>query len=540
MRALVASVVLALSASAQEPAIVPSSVEGVVIDARTGEPIPGASVVPLPYNGVGAVTDMKGAFTLDKARSGRIEFRVSAPQHVGQSFTIDVAAGERLNSVLFRLGQTGVISGRVVDSNGQPMAGIIPQTMVYTHSFPGSNSIEISNADQADVTLHPLDIGRNEGTDDHGEFRIYDVPPGQYYLRIAPKNNTPGIRPVLGVVLYPGFINLSDAIQIKVSAGEQVRLTDVTLAPSTLGWITAHVTNALGETPTVLSGGYGLTLNREGEDNIESTKYSGANGPSAIRPDAPGQYVVCAYMPIDGGAATSCRSVDYTGADVNLNFTVTKPDARFAGRILVEQADGVIGKPLQKFSISTDMLDIHGSRLRIENNSDGTFSESGLYTGQGRITALTRYPGQGNPNYFLASVHQGDRDVLTDGMTISNRDSNVEILISIRGGVLRGTVKDESGNRVPNAKVALVPEDELARRSDKADTYRTGQSDINGVYEIRGLIPGSYRAYSAPRPEGWAYWDSRYMKKFEGFGKSIRIEKDSKASVDLSVITIAP
>ena len=529
MRLPAAILILVLCTSAQQTAQTPVGLEGTVLDARTGKPIAGARVNPIPFNANGTFTNDKGAFSLGPLAPGRFQLLVDAPGHVGQTVVIDLAIGERRNGVEIRLEQTGVISGRVVDSAGRPIAGIYPQTMVYTHSFPGSNSSVIARADQSDVTLHPLELGRSGGTDDRGEFRIYNLPPGEYFLRIARRSN-----PSSGAVLYPGVVGPSKAVPIRVRAGEDVRLADVTLASPNLGLITAYITNTNREALRP-NDGYGLDLLSSTGTFIDSI---GGSAPLSIRPDAPGPYVVCASLTIAATASRSCRSVEYTGAEMNLDFTVTKPDGKFTGRILLEQQDGTLAMPLQGASVLLDIQKANGMAAFATGKSDGNFEETGLYRGRGQVTSLVRRPGQGNPNYYLASVRQGDRDVLTDGLIITDQESNVEILVSALGGVVRGKITDADGHIVPNATVAIVPEGDLVKRTDLNDIYRTDQSDIDGIFEIRGVIPGSYRAFAATRPENWAYWDSEYMKQFDSVGKSIQIVKGGSASADLTAIII--
>jgi hypothetical protein len=51
------------------------------------------------------------------------------------------------------------------------------------------------------------------------------------------------------------------------------------------------------------------------------------------------------------------------------------------------------------------------------------------------------------------------------------------------GGVVRGTVKDDSGGVIPNATVTLT---------DQNEATRTAQSNGDGVYVFRGVAPGTY------------------------------------------------
>jgi hypothetical protein len=169
---------------------------------------------------------------------------------------------------------------------------------------------------------------------------------------------------------------------------------------------------------------------------------------------------------------------------------------------------------------------------------DGTLNAINpvLNAGRGKLTSVADpfFP----LDYYVASVRQGDRDVLLDGLYFPpNADSPLEIVVSAAGGMLRGKVMDANGKPAPSADVALVPQGLLGARSDRGSTYRTAKTDQNGVYEIRGLIPGQYRAHAVLNLDGFAFWDSAFTKPFDNLSKRVQIEKNSRISADLTLIT---
>src|SRR5205823_5483305 len=92
---------------------------------------------------------------------------------------------------------------------------------------------------------------------------------------------------------------------------------------------------------------------------------------------------------------------------------------------------------------------------------------------------------------YVVSARQGDRDILSgDALSslISDDGPPIEVLVNSQGGVIQGKVTDRRGRIVHNAIVALIPEGSLKQRADKADTYRSTETDQNGEYEFRGVI----------------------------------------------------
>jgi hypothetical protein len=232
---------------------------------------------------------------------------------------------------------------------------------------------------------------------------------------------------------------------------------------------------------------------------------------------------------------SGCATVDYDGNEMNVGIRIGKSDARLTALVRVEDASGT--SP-QRFELSLSGWTEHQAidfyyRLK----SDGTLNAINpvLNAGRGKLTSVadSSFP----PDYYVASVRQGDRDVLLNGLYFPpNTDSPLEIVVSAAGAMLRGKVMDSNGKPTPFADVVLVPQGLLAARSDRANTYRTAKTDQNGIYEIRGLIPGQYRAHAVLSLDGFAFWDPAFTKSFDGISKRVQIEKNSRISADLTLI----
>ncbi len=124
-----------------------------------------------------AVTDDSGRFTFNGVDPG--QYRVSADrdgyirQEFGQrSFSgpgtiITLNPGQRLTNIDFQMVSAGSISGRVFNEDGEPLAGVQVQAQTYTYQ-------------QGRRVLSPT--GQSSPTNDLGEYRIYWLSPGEYYI----------------------------------------------------------------------------------------------------------------------------------------------------------------------------------------------------------------------------------------------------------------------------------------------------------------------------------------------------------------------
>src|SRR4030095_5724564 len=84
---------------------------------------------------------------------------------------ITVRAGQRMTDVSLRLTPASTISGRVMDSTGEPLAGVTVQALRSSYDSTRKR------------TLQPAGTAR---TNDLGEYRIYWINPGRYFISANP------------------------------------------------------------------------------------------------------------------------------------------------------------------------------------------------------------------------------------------------------------------------------------------------------------------------------------------------------------------
>ena len=129
--------------------------------------------------------------------------------------TLDVRSGESLNSINLKLIRGGAVEGRILDADNEPVARAFVQVARYT-SFQGKRRLMSTGMAQ---------------TDDRGHYRLFNIPPGMYYLSAVygafemPGEGGSGSPPTY----YPGVMTLQEASKIQVSAARDLTGMDMIL-----------------------------------------------------------------------------------------------------------------------------------------------------------------------------------------------------------------------------------------------------------------------------------------------------------------------
>src|SRR5580765_2196104 len=154
-------------------------ITGRVLAADNGRPVKRARVfataAELP-GGRGMLTDDSGVFDLTELPAGRYSLSVSKSGFVALSYgqrrplqagtPLQLADGQQMKGIEFQLPRGSVISGHVLDEDGDAMPGVMVRVMRYQYL-------------QGEKRLTPAGTGQ---TDDKGLYRVWGLMPGDYYV----------------------------------------------------------------------------------------------------------------------------------------------------------------------------------------------------------------------------------------------------------------------------------------------------------------------------------------------------------------------
>src|SRR5262245_15251881 len=167
-----------------------TSLQGSVLKIVTGEPVSKAVVTlsrtDSQRRAYAAITGADGKFAfddidpaqyrLDASRTGyvRSEYGARSPNRAGLPITL--TAGQRVADVVVQLVPAGTIAGRVFDRDGEPLANVNVEAVQYAYS-------------DGDRVLNVVQAAR---TNDVGEYRLFWLHPGQYFVRATYTGGPPG------------------------------------------------------------------------------------------------------------------------------------------------------------------------------------------------------------------------------------------------------------------------------------------------------------------------------------------------------------
>ena len=138
------------------------------------------------------------------------EYGQRNPNGGGIPFTL--ASDRRLTGVRLALAAAGTISGRIFNSDGTPAASVSVQALRPAYSQIGQR---------------PLSVAEAALTNDLGEFRLFWLPPGRYYVSARVGGSTPFVSPLNGALVDAFAASLGFQEQRTLENGDLVEEINV-------------------------------------------------------------------------------------------------------------------------------------------------------------------------------------------------------------------------------------------------------------------------------------------------------------------------
>ena len=497
-----------------------------------------------------ATTDRDGRFTFANAIPGPYTVRVQKDGFFGKpeggiypasgAILVTVAAKETKDASLSMI-PGGLIGGRVFGTDGQ----LLPNAIVNTLRV----SYQLGHA--------VLEGAVGKIADDRGEFRVFWVPPGDYYLTAEPSRPvpTPGVTaaapPGQGIkTFYPGVTAVTEARMISIKGGEETLGMDISIRPISVFKVSGQVSSQIPP-PASQAGAPAvnaavLVLLSPDGNAPDDTKQVGTvpliptNGQFEISL-LPGVYDLFARVPdaasqAAGGApqAWGRARLDVRDTDINNVLITIPPSVEVKGTVTATGGRIPPAIRIQLISDEASAAKIPAyqqvGRRAVTVNAEGAFSLYAVPEGRFRVSGVAGLP----QDMYLADVQQGAQSVFDSGFNVNTRNTNpIEVVLASGAGTVNGVVADGPMKVVPGATVVLVPE--ARRRSNRALYFQT-ISDASGRFTLRGVAPGDYKIFAWESIPAFAHVNAAFMAKHEDRGKTVHVNQSGTVTAELTII----
>jgi hypothetical protein len=492
-------------ASASKPADKappPCTVSGRVVTAAEGTPVASSRVALIPEHErresqvYAAISDSSGQFKISDVPAGRYRFLATHTGYVDQHYQssggdtgaiLALQAGQEVKNVLFRMTLAAVFTGRVSDEDGEPMA------LIQVVALRRPTDEETEDRDDSRSTGQELLPAGIAQTDDRGQYRIFGLKAGEYYIKAVDDYEPMGhgsigseweVRQALGSqyapVYYPGVTQIGQAKLLVISPGEEAQV-DLVLRRIRTVKISGRVIGADGKPATDVylyleelpAGDYGVF------QGIETD----SKGEFKVKGVAPGSYVLHAQQHSSEEANYHASQKIEVGSDnIDSIMLALGRGVNFLGRLDVS-GPGTIRFERMFIDLTSHGDPTAGAWARVKK--DGTFQLLDVPDGTFSFSMNGLEEG-----WYVKSVRLGTADLLANGLEVEKGEGGgtIQIVVSNGGSELGGLVTQDDKPMI-GARVRITPDPET--RYNRLRT-RTANTDQSGRFSFVGIAPGQY------------------------------------------------
>ena len=516
---------------------------GQIVAADNGSPIRRAQVridSPEAREGRVATTDQQGRFEIKELPPGRYTMTASKGGFVSLQYgqrrpsesgtPIELGDGQLIDKIAIALPRGSVLGGRITDEFGEPVANA--SVSAWRYGYQGGAR-----------RLMPAGQNSRDTTDDQGQFRLFGLPPGDYYVSATLRTGGPEVTDPMGelsgytATYYPGTTNVGEAARVTLAVSQEntgvsfgliatrlVRVSGQVLmsdgAPATSGMVMLMPAGASGR-PGIAAqqGGAGNRIDQTGTFRLSSV--------------APGRYQVQARA---GGREFEIAKMDLmVGAeDVEGLTLVTAPGATISGHVVSDTGEPFEFKPAQlQIGARSGSPDLPGGAQgpgAARVGDDWSFALR-------NITDAVLFRAQPPQGWALKSVFINGQDI-TDTPTefpAGQASGGMQIVLTKKITALTGQITDSRGNPVLDATVVVFPANEKLW-AYQSRFIKAARPDQEGKFQVTGL-PGAehYLVVALQGLEDGQAGDPEFLATIKDLGTKVELGEGESKAVDVKL-----
>jgi Carboxypeptidase regulatory-like domain len=442
------------------------------------------------------------------------------------SKSISVMPGTHVEHIDFEITRAGVISGRVLDEDKNPISGVWLALLIKSISNGRVKLVERAQA----------------RTDDTGAYRLTNLRDGNYYLvavpdilqihkpRLASKTavETKSFRGAIRKAFYPNVPSFDNATPIVISSGANREVATMVLDNAETHCVSGQI---LSSAPEGVVSHASVSIN-EARDDWAVLVASGSVKPDEVFEICripQGEYRILAHTWMDTNTGVKFKTTGFlkrsfvvSKSDVALGTLYTIPPVTLTGKLNV---DGVNGEESVPSGLTVELErqgrpNLAGEGLTQRINTSGTFVFENIISDDYLLHVRGLKKG-----YYVREASQQGRDVLH--LPLNSATGELRIVLGADGPLISGQTVDHENKVVHDALVILEQKDGQDNR-----TIFSTHSDQNGHFQFdSGIVPAEYRLLSLTGLFDGEDQDVTFLSKFTSQAEDVSLTPNSAKSI---------
>lgn len=445
------------------------TVTGRVEEWENGTPVVGA-LMELKSDGAPLVTrsDTAGEFRFTRVSAGQHTLTVWSAGHLreppgrwaeGTVHSVVVEAGKPLEGLHVRLLREGVLTGHVT-AEGKPVAG----AMVSANRTTAAG--EAGGLEQAGVSF----------TDDRGEFRVFGLTPGKYYVAAVTASNggTPrGPAPVF----FPDTARFADAVAVRVGMEGTPMNVELEMPVAK-----KHTVRGVVRAPDGISA---LQVRLRPTDPVLAAKFGekaaevdAKDGSFVVKDVWPGEYEVVGQAMLGASRVAGVVPVNLKQGDEDSVRLVLSALLRVRGDVRTD------GQPMCAVDAATVQVRLGDTAVaHAAVQQDGSFTLEDVPPGSYRV-GVSGLTGR----CYAKSLWVDGNIVDAGAVPLTEEGRALHVVLGADGGRVRGVVVDRNGVGMRGKRVVML-------RAERDEAARQVMTDAQGQFLFEGMEPGGYEVF---------------------------------------------
>ena len=489
-------------------------------------------------------TDGNGRFFFREVRPGTYRLVAGANGHAQSEYDgragaapIVLAAGQSIDLQLPML-PAGVVSGRIKDLSGEPIPDITVQLIRFSYDAAGKKKIRVAASSR---------------TNDRGEYRLFLIPPGRYYLQagstygdFTPSSGDLAAQAANSVIqdhfvntFYPGATDIDSAAVIEVKPGTEAERIDLSMSRLPGVRIRGRIITSRAApsawTEIYLSSG-STVGSSEGRAELATARseHDPRNGSFEIEGVPPGSYVLT--IRTEEPELGAVGPIVISNADKDLGEVRIGPPVSVIGRVRLDK-EVPAGLALNKLKVLLTPASFDFQPFWIETNAeaspaaDGALRINKVVLGDYQLS-LANVP----DGFYLKEARFGESDVLKGLLPVQSAvTESLEIVLGSDPGRIRGQASYGASRVAPGSQIVLAPD-----QRNRKDLFRNATADANGQFLFASVPPGDYKLFAWEALEPYSYFDPEVLRSVETRGVTVHVAPAATHTVTINPISVAP